>query len=109
MPHAPLLAAGELPRVVAHPIRETDERLRGAHVLAPLAPAQVGEQQWQLDVLEGDEHRDELYRLALPRASGAGKSPEKRAGSRFPLTPPRASVTNGRGFGPLTSPGGGGA
>jgi hypothetical protein len=51
--HALLLAAGELVGVVVHAVGQADHGQRRLHVAAALGAAQRGQQQRQLDVLEG--------------------------------------------------------
>jgi len=58
-----LLAAGELPGIMVLSPRQPDDPQRRQHVLAPLSARQVGQEQRQLDVLEGRQHRDEVVEL----------------------------------------------
>ena len=61
--HPLLLAAGELPRVVLHAVAEADDVQRRLHVPAAIRLREPGQQQRQLDVLEGGEHRDQVVHL----------------------------------------------
>src|SRR5256885_12373700 len=58
-----LLAARELPREVMHPVLEPHQGERRLDVLAPLGLRERRQQQRQLHVLEGGEHRDEVVKL----------------------------------------------
>src|SRR6266566_2945439 len=57
------LAPRELPRVVVHAVAQADQRERRLDVLAPLGLGKRREQERQLDVLEGREHRDQVVEL----------------------------------------------
>src|SRR5256885_2515034 len=61
--HALLLTARELPWRMVHAVLESDQRERRLHVLAPLGLGERRQQQRQLDVLVGGEHRDEVVEL----------------------------------------------
>src|SRR5437867_4758218 len=58
-----LLAARELPGKVAHAILQADQRERRLDVLLPLGLGERRQQQRQLDVLVGREHRDQVVEL----------------------------------------------
>src|SRR2546427_1174592 len=64
-----LLAAGELARIVAHPVAEADERERRLDVLFPLGLGERRQEERQLDVLEGREHGDQVVELEQDRKS----------------------------------------
>ncbi len=61
--HPLLLAAGELPRVVGSAVGEAHDLERGQRPLPPLGLREMGEQERQLHVLGGGEHRDEVVEL----------------------------------------------
>ena len=58
-----LLAARQLARLVLHAVAEADELERRLHALAALAAAELREQQRQLDVALGREHRQQVVHL----------------------------------------------
>ena len=58
-----LLAAGELPRLVLGAVREPHDLQRHGGVLAALRGRELGEQQRQLDVALGGEHRHQVVEL----------------------------------------------
>ncbi|OQC72504.1 MAG: hypothetical protein BWX45_00893 [Deltaproteobacteria bacterium ADurb.Bin002] len=71
--HALLLAAGHLPRIVVHPVRQPHHRKRHLGVFAPLFFGKDREVQRQLNVLHGLENgnqvvelKDEAHRVGPP-------------------------------------------
>ena len=57
------LSAGELARLVVHPVRESNEFERRFHVLAPLRFAELCQQQRKFYVFEGGEYGYQIERL----------------------------------------------
>src|SRR5438445_6843070 len=58
-----LLSAGELSRIVMHPVAQPHDRQRRLDVTPALRLRQAGQQERQLRVLEGGEHGDQVVHL----------------------------------------------
>src|SRR6202035_5913589 len=58
-----LLTAGELPRVMKHPVAQADDVERGSDVLAALLLRELRQQKRQLHVFERVEHGNEVVEL----------------------------------------------
>ena len=61
--HALLLAAGELARLVLRAVGDAHDAERGLDAALALGPRERGQQQRQLHVAEGGEHRDQVVHL----------------------------------------------
>ena len=62
-PHPLLLAAGELAGTMAEAVGQADQLQRRQHLAAPLRRRQRQQEQRQLDVLVGCQHRQEVIEL----------------------------------------------
>ena len=85
-----LLAAGELPRIVIHRAREADDAQRHLHALAAVCLRQLRQQQRQLDVARGGQHRQQVVELEdeadVPRRAMRESSPPDILSIRSPAT-----------------------
>ena len=84
-----LLPAGELPRVVLHPVLEADDAERGLRALLALGRRELREQERQLDVLERREHRHAgctTGRRSRCARAPLGELALAHPSSRFPAT-----------------------
>src|SRR5450432_2245388 len=61
--HALFLSTGKLAREVIHAVRQSNDAKGGLHVLAALGLGKLGEQQWELNILECRKHRNEVVHL----------------------------------------------
>ena len=89
-----LLSARELTRIMPIAVGEPDDAERGHDVIATLCLGQVGQQQRQLDVLEGGQHRDQVIQLEdeadVPRPPG-GQRPLGQTADLGVADPDRAA------------------